>query len=279
MSIPALQDAFRAIEESPEGRTQPTTSIVEASGNEPFSEDGTVTNALTVTVLPPYEMGFEAGGIPFQSSVGNLLGTFVNSPGAIVQINNAVGSLNQNSPAIEYASFNGYVSIDTVLGSPGTAYPKGTPSNPVNNLPDALIIAAERGFQKIFCASDFTFGASDILDDFIVEGESFTKTTITLTPSALITNCKFINASLDGELDGGNDVVSCRVGNLNYIDGIIYDSELEVGTITLGGTQADFIRCYSGVAGGGATQTPVIDMGGSGTSLVIRDYQGGITLS
>ena len=215
----------------------------------------------------------EDGTTPFISTIG-VYSIFIEST-----VSSLVDSTVQQLAEIEYSSFNGYVTIDTVVGSAGTAYPIGTPSSPVNNLSDALTIANQRGFKKIFCASDFTFGASDVLDDFIVEGESFTKTHITLTPSATITNCKFLNVFIEGELDGGNDIVSCRVGNLNYIDGIIYDSELEAGTITLGGAQADLVRCYSGVAGGGPTQTPVIDMGGSGTSLVIRDYHGGIKLT
>jgi hypothetical protein len=48
--------------------------------------------------------------------------------------------------------------------------------------------------------------------------------------------------------------------------------------ITLNGAQANFLRCGSAVAGGGVGDTPTIDLGGTGTDLVIRDYQGGIKL-
>ena len=95
MNIFALQDTFREIEETEEGRAQAFPKIIDASGNIDFSAagDGSQVNALTIRVLSPYVMEFEAGAIPFQTSSGNLLGTFVDSPGAIVQINNAVGSL------------------------------------------------------------------------------------------------------------------------------------------------------------------------------------------
>lgn len=93
MSVHALQDTFREIEESGEGRAQATLKIISASGQVNFTLDGSTKNALTVQVLQPYVMQFEAGAIPFQSEDGNLLGSFVDSPGAIVQINNAVGSL------------------------------------------------------------------------------------------------------------------------------------------------------------------------------------------
>lgn len=264
--------------------------LISSAGKEDLG--GGVSVGVTATLLNAL-LAFQARSGPTYEQCrvngGNLVALDANGvtqptpiePTAFTQVITTASSsaTTQSQAQLEYSTFNGYVSLDTINGTTGTAYPKGTPSDPVNGLTDALAIANQRGFNKIFCASDFTFGASDVIDDFVIEGESFTKTTITLTSSATITNCKFINAFLDGQLDGGNDVVSCRVGNLNYIDGIIYDSELEVGTITLGGTQADFIRCYSGVAGGGANQTPVIDMGGSGTSLVIRDYQGGIKLT
>jgi hypothetical protein len=49
---------------------------------------------------------------------------------------------------------------------------------------------------------------------------------------------------------------------------------LEEGTITLGGNaEAHFLDCWSGVAG---TNTPIIDMGGSGQELSLRNYNGGI---
>ncbi len=43
-------------------------------------------------------------------------------------------------------NYHGAVKIDSVKGVSGTTYPIGTPTSPVNNIKDALVIAKERGF-------------------------------------------------------------------------------------------------------------------------------------
>jgi hypothetical protein len=57
---------------------------------------------------------------------------------------------------IEHSSFNDRVTIDVVNGVAGTIYPTGTSVRPVNNIADALLIAASRGFKVIQMESDLT---------------------------------------------------------------------------------------------------------------------------
>ena len=218
------------------------------------------------------------GNLVAVNDSGTSISPVINSFGNSFDRTSSSSATIQELQDIQYASFGNGVTIDQSGGAAGQIYPFGTRQSPVNNLTDAKAIAVLRGFDKFFIKGTFTFDVADTVDGYEFEGESFTRTTINLTSAALIENCRFSDAALSGSLDGGNDVFSCRITSLDYIDGIIYDSELEAGTISLGGAQADFIRCYSGVAGGGAGQTPVIDLGGTGTALVIRDYQGGITL-
>jgi hypothetical protein len=82
MSIPAIHTTLRSIEESDIGHAQPFVKMVQASGNQYGA-------AMSLQILPPYAMQFEAGVIGFSTSNGNLRGTFLQSAGAIVQINNA----------------------------------------------------------------------------------------------------------------------------------------------------------------------------------------------
>ena len=219
------------------------------------------------------------GNLVAVNDSGISISPVINSFGNSFDRTSSSSATIQELQDIQYASFGNGVTIDQSGGAAGQIYPFGTRQSPVNNLTDAKAIAVLRGFDKFFIKGTFTFDAADAVDGYEFEGESITRTTITLTAAATIQNCKFSQSTISGSFDGGNDVSSCRVGNLDYIDGVIYDSELDVGTITLGGTQADLIRCYSGVAGGGAAQTPVIDLGGTGTSLVVRDYQGGLKLT
>jgi hypothetical protein len=278
MTVPAIQDALRLVEESGEGRAQAFTSIIKASGNENFSADGSVKNALTVTILSPYVMQFQGGALPFQTSVGNLLGTFVDSPSAIVQINNAVGSVNLNSSAIEYSSFGGGVTVDVTSSYSGTENPVGTPRYPVNNMADAEIIASERGFGVFFVVGDLTLDDSaGTLQGHSFIGESAGKSTITVEPSADVLGCEFYDATIAGTLDGYSRLVDCEVADLQYVNGVLERCTLNAGTIYLGGgVKADFIDCRSGVPG---LDTPTIDMGGSGQDMTMRAYEGGIKLT
>lgn len=278
MTIPALQDAFRLIEESSEGRGQPFSKIIKASGNENFSLDGSVKNALTVTVLSPYVMGFESGAIPFQTGVGNILGTFVDSPGAIVQINNAVGALSLNSAAIEYASFNGGVTIDVTSPWSDTDDPEvGTAIKPVNNMAGGHAIATGRGLGIFYIVGDLDLDDDSVsYDKFSFIGESPTKTTITIDPLVEVLGCEFYDATLLGTLDGNSKLVDCHLSDLVYVNGTIERCTLNAGIIVLGGgVQADFIDCRSGVPG---QDTPTLDMGGSGQALTMRNYIGGTKL-
>jgi hypothetical protein len=264
-----LKDLESSIEGIPWPNTQRNASPVLLGG---------ITYARVLEIIDPYTVTFEDGTYVVQlTGSNNNLIERTNPNQVSVQGNNAAGLI--QTQEIQYSSFQGGVTIDQANGTAGQAYPAGTRQSPVNNLTDAKFIADLRGFDKFFVKGTFTFDVADTIDGFELQGESFTRTVINLTSAATIENCKFSNAAISGSLDGGNDVFSCRVGSLDYIDGVIYDSELEVGTITLGGTQADFVRCYSGVAGGGPSQTPVLDLGGTGTSLVIRDYHGGLTLT
>ena len=71
-------------------------------------------------------------------------------------------------------------------------------------------------------------------------------------------------------------MTECRIENITYVNGILDRCMLDPGEITLGGNViGHFLSCYSGVPGSG---TPVINMGGSGQGLAMRNYNGGITL-
>lgn len=181
-----------------------------------------------------------------------------------------------STQAIEFGEFGAEVTVDQTNGTQGTIYPSGTLRQACNNLTDAKLIASYRGFSRIKIIGDFTFLSTDILDGFEVVGQSATLSTVTLTEAATITDCIFMDATVTGTLDGGCDLNNCHINGLSYVDGDVYDCELVDAPITIDGDQAEFIRCWSGVAG---SETPLIDMGGTGTDLLIRDWHGGITLS
>ena len=187
----------------------------------------------------------------------------------------------QELSAIQYASFNGGVTIDVVNGYAGTGTNTdgdiiGTPKAPSDNTDDALTIADDRGFTQFYIVGNITLNSGTDFDEMLFVGESPTKTTITIDTNADVANCEFFETHVIGVLDGGNVLERCLITNLSYVNGLIKNCVLGSGTITLGGgSDAHFLDCWSGVVGLG---TPIIDMGSSGQGLGIRNYAGGIKI-
>ena len=191
-------------------------------------------------------------------------------------VSNLTDSTIQQLPEIEYASFNGGVHIDTSSVYSGTVYPIGSPTAPVNNVPDAITIAESRGFGELHIIGDITLDTGDVVDNYIVTGQNANRTTITINTGASTIGTEFTECALTGILDGGAIVRNAVVNALEYVDGIIFNSMLTASTFVLSGFgTAHFLNCYSGVPG---TGTPTIDMNSTGSSVAIRNYNGGIKL-
>ena len=179
--------------------------------------------------------------------------------------------------SIQYSSFNEGVTVDVVNGTSGTEFPQGTGLAPVDNIPDAITIADDRGFKKIYIKGDITLDTGDDISNKNIYGEDYIHSTITINPGADVTNSSFHAATVTGTLDGGNVLEDCLVQTLNYVNGTIINCLLGEYTITLGGASvANFLDCWSGVPG---TNAPTIDMGGSGQDLSLRAYAGGIKIT
>jgi hypothetical protein len=193
----------------------------------------------------------------------------------IVRTSSASATLQELS-AIQYSSFNGGVSINTDSSYSGTEFPIGTPEQPVNNISDALAIANERGFGAFYILSDLTLTGSLDLSKKHFHGTSKSVVLITIDSSVNLSQTGFHDCTITGTLDGESRIEGCKILDLNYVDGFVEDSILE-GTITLSGTgPGHILNCFSGHPG---EATPTINMGGSGSSLVLRNYNGGIKLT
>ena len=101
MDVTNIRLTLRQIEESMEGliangavsSQNDGRGWIARSGGLLAGFAGGAKSALTLKVMPPYDVLFLPGATPFATSGGNFLATFVDSPGAIVQINNADGAL------------------------------------------------------------------------------------------------------------------------------------------------------------------------------------------
>jgi hypothetical protein len=146
----------------------------------------------------------------------------------------------------------------------------------VNNIPDAVAIVNAKGLPKtILIIGDLTLDTGDDVSNFRLIGQNPVRTSLTINPASITNNCEIRDCTVTGTLDGNTIIEHSNVQDINYFSGEIHESQIS-GTITLGAAaQADLIRCNSKTAGQG---TPTFDMGGSGQSLSLRSYSGGVKL-
>ena len=193
-------------------------------------------------------------------------------------VSNLSDSSIQQLTEIQYGVYKDGVSISILNGDPGITYPIGTPFNPSDNLDDAvLIIAAQKLPHTLYIIGDLVITAAvPSLKYFTFIGQGMDRTTIDINAVADVENCTYYDVHILGTLDGNSRLEGCLITDLTYLKGFVEQCVLSSGTIVLGGGETlQFLDCWSGEPGVG---TSVIDMGGSGQALSLRNYNGGIKL-
>lgn len=263
-------------------------SIVSASGLEPLG--GGVKVGMTVA-LQNAQIGFEARSGPTWELCslegGNLVSFDTDGvttivplyPTAFVQISKTSSSSATQSDlaAIQYASYGGGVSIDinATENATGIVYPTGNQEFPANNLADVVTIANNKGFHTVYFNSNFTLDSDAQFGSFICKGHSHVNTEIVVEDAAGVSNTVFQELIISGILDGGNSLTKCIVGDLDYVNGHIYDSSI-IGIITLdGNNDAFFVDCNMS----DWDNVPEIDMNGTGQDLIMVNYTGQVYIS
>jgi len=232
-----------------------------------------LTYARIVEILYPYTVEFEDGQYTI-NCIGanhNIADVKVANQVSLI-VNNAAGLI--NNAQIEYASFNGGVTVDISNGSSGTLFPIGTPQLPVNNFVDALLIASVRGLTRLYINGNATMTGSNDFNNFEIIGQSPNRSFITIDSITNTSGCEIQNATVTGTLDGENFISDSMVVDLTYVNGSILNCGL-IGDIELAGGQNAIINdCYTV----DQDDPPIINMGDSGQSLAMPNYSGLITI-
>ena len=261
--------ALKDLEDSEEGIVFPDTH----RHNTEVTVAG-LTLARVIEIINGYTVTFEDGQYAVNLPGANSnVGDVVNVNQVSVRTFNSAGLI--SSPAIEFASYQNCVTIDMTSPYSGTIYPKGTMMQPVNNLVDALLIAATRGLNTFFILGNADIDSFGDYSGIVFIGEGCHKTMLDVNTNANVFNAEFINAMVMGVLDGQATLKDCMIGDLTYVSGRVERCLLDEGVITLGGNQeALFLDCWCG----SPDSIPIIDMGGSGQSLSLRNYSGAIKI-
>lgn len=285
VTIQELLNAVREYEDETTNLDLPY--IANAYGKQDLG--GGVLVGITLELLDGWRVKFEdragpsyvtcsvtGGNIVAYDEAGSTQFPLVPSTYVFATITSSSSATLQEQESIQYSSFGGGVTIDAASGTAGTTFPAGTPQQPVDSVSDAMSIAVDRGFKKLYVNGDLTFTTGDDVSEMMIVGQDQILSTLTIESAADVTSSKFQDCIITGTLDGGNVIENSRVQTLNYVNGFIWNCVLEEYTVTLGGGAiAHFLDCWSGVPG---TGIPTIDMGGSGQYLSVTGYNGDIKL-
>ncbi len=222
-------------------------------------------------VYPNVQCAITGGNLVAVDDNGNSIEPVLQSANVQVLLTTSSSATLQELRDIQFSSFNGGVTIDVSSPYSGTHYPVGTLRQPVNNTQDALAIAEEYGFGTFYVIGNITLDNGTDFSSYIFVGESPGQTVITVTSDADVERCEFSECTLTGILDGDCTVKNAIVRDVTYISGFVELCVLE-GTVTLGGgATANFLDCWAGRDVG---SPPVIDLGGSGQTLIMQNFNG-----
>jgi hypothetical protein len=251
------------------------------SHNQPVTVGG-VTLARVIEIINGYTITFENG----QYAV-NLVGGNTNI--ADVTNVNQVSVRSANSAGLTYSKeiedqsfIDGRIWTDNVVGGPGSQYPRGTTSYPVDNLTDAYAIMINRGLpRRVHLNGYFQANTAPTSDwshsDFL--GRDPTTTGLIFSGQD-VHECTFRRLYMAGYASGNFSLEEGIIEDFSNFEGDASKCGL-LGTITLpssgfSNSFYSFLDCFSLIPG---TSSPIIDCNNHpNLELQLRPYTGGIRI-
>jgi len=259
--------------------------IVQFSGEGIVEIDNMATGAPFPSIL---QAGLQSGEMTLNASCA---GGFASLDGSFIAIDNSTGTVVTDRSMSKFTiadqtwdellvDHDGYatagaaqissvydnrVCLDVTSGISGIGYPAGTHNYPVDNWVDAELIAIERGFNKICVLAPITFSSTDNIDDYIFDGVNVIDTVITIDNGCSTQNTTFMDAVVEGTLDGKVFIRHCQVYELINFKGYAFDSlfiddiAIEASTKTSG-----MFNCSGGKTGGNPLE---INIGSNGLAI------------
>ena len=238
-------------------------------------DTGDVILARVVLLINGYTVTFEDGqyAVLFDGANTNVH-NFTNVNQVSVRPNNSTGL--QDLSTLLASAYQGRVVVDIANGQSGTSTPIGTYGKPSNNIQDAVTIAGIQGLGELYIIGNLTLSAGDDVSNLKIIGSAPTLSFITVEDASSTLKTQFSRCTLAGILDGYSTLEDSVLWDMSYFSGTMHQIALTDSTITLGGgASAVMLHCYAVTSGG---VIPTVDMGGSGQSLNVGNYNGDIKL-
>lgn len=178
----------------------------------------------------------------------------------------------QEQADVEFASFNGGVTIDIVNGTSGTTFPTGTTRQPVNNFTDGLTITSLRGFDHFHVIGNATLPAGLDFTNFEIDGQSPLRSIITVDPAAITDGTEFFTCEVTGTVGTNIRMIDCIIRTVTMSCGLIEESFLD-GTFTMLSSSGDayFNNCRDLTTIGSSV---IFDLTSSSEPMIFRNYIG-----
>lgn len=208
----AFRIALKELEDSEEGMVFPQTHNHNTSVNL-----GGIEYSRIIEIINGYTITFEDGvySVSLIGSNNNILDV-ANLNQVSVRANNSAGLINVSE--VQVSAFDDGVTIDTTLGTAGTLYPIGTQAKPVNNITDALAIAAGRGFTNLYIIGNLTIPSGANISKFHIYGQgatlNVTQTTITLVSGATTNDTHYHECRITGYMPNESIFENCIISAL-----------------------------------------------------------------
>lgn len=207
---------------------------------------------------------------------------FDNAAGNIEEV---AGSTNTTIEALEdhQLLFGGAIHVDQNSGISGTEFPSGMATNPVNNLTDAMVIAANNFLEEIHLhIGTFVITGSFDFDQFRLRGEGAARSRLVFADGVATTdNTVFEDLFVGGIMNGDGMLCrNCAVGSADSLPLSAFDGSLTgcaiVGNILHkadgGEDSVALLDCYTV-----GNQIPTIDCNGD-KALTLSNYSGQVKI-
>ncbi len=168
-------------------------------------------------------------------------------------------------------AYNEHVVLDPDNGRSGTKYPRGTATDPVNNLTDALAILEDTGFKRLTIIGSITATAAHNLDNLTIEAGDINSGMILSGCSTVQT--KFEGIGVAGTLSGRTSLDGCAIAAIPFSTLLDFHGQMErcylLGPVTILADMfgSAFTDCFS-------YATFALDMDGQDTTVDFRNQAG-----